>query len=75
VLEVGRRVRLGVDLRELLELERPLSRGGVVKGAAEYRAAVEVAASFGEPGGVVLNGERRGQRTGDVFEGRAALGG
>ena len=75
VLEVGRRVGLGVDLRELLELERPLARGGVVEGAAEDRALVEVAAGLGEPGRLVFDGERRGEGTGNVLERRAALGG
>ena len=75
MLEVGRRVRLGVDLRKLLELERPLARSRVVEGAAENGAAVEVAAGLGEPGRLVFDGERRGEGAGDVVEVRAPLGG
>ena len=35
VLEVGRGVRVGEDLRQLLELERPLARGRVLVAAGE----------------------------------------
>ena len=75
MLEICRRIGLGVDLRKLLELERPLARGGVVEGAAEDRALIEVAAGLGEPGRIVFDGEGRGQGSGDIVEGRAALGG
>jgi hypothetical protein len=74
VLEIRRGVGLGVDLRQLLELERPLARGRVVEGAAEDRATVEGPARLGEGARCVFDGEGLGERGGDALERRAALG-
>ena len=43
VLEVGRGIRVGEDLRELLELERPFARGGVLEAAGEDQRTVAAA--------------------------------
>jgi hypothetical protein len=80
VEEVGRRVRVGEDVRQLLELERPFPRRRVLIATAEHDAAIDAdlvlrdAADLGlrgEHGGQVLrNGAQRRARIGRAFEGR-----
>ena len=61
VLEVCRRVGVGDDIGELLELERPLEDRGVVEAATEHHALREVA--------IALRGARDG-----LFEPEGGLG-
>ena len=77
VPEVRRRVGIGEDLAELLELQRPLARRGVLEATADHDAPVEGAHGscelFGQPFDLRLRRERGAHRLGDGCQRRRCL--
>ena len=66
--EVGRGVRVGQHVGQLLELQRPLARRGVVVAATEHDAAVQGRLVGRDAPGLALLVERRGQGVGQAAE-------
>ena len=77
VAEVRRGVRIREDPRQLLELERPLARRGVLEAAPDDDAAIEAAGLGGEGRRDPLDGRLEGERRLDLVgdRGERLLGG
>ncbi len=72
VLEVGRGVRIRLDLGQLLELERPLPRRRVLEATAQHDAPVDRGARDGGPLHRRLPGQRRVHQRRQPAEARPA---
>ena len=65
VLHLGGRIALGVDVADLLQLQRPLQRHRVVILPAQVQEVGDVAVPLGDAAHVVVAGQRAAHRVGD----------
>src|SRR6185295_10553900 len=73
VLELSRRVGLGVDVRDFLQLERAFERDGVVQPAPEEQSVLLLGEALGPGDDLRLEREHRAERRRQVPQGLHVL--